>query len=66
MARLARVVIPGMPHHITQRGNRRQPTFFCEEDYAAYLETAQTPLSAQQNAGLVFDPLLEYAKSELS
>ena len=24
MARLARVVIPGMPHHITQRGNRRQ------------------------------------------
>ena len=31
-------VIPGMPHHITQRGNRRQPTFFCEEDYAAYLE----------------------------
>ena len=38
MARLARVVIPGMPHHITQRGNRRQATFFCEEDYAAYLE----------------------------
>jgi putative transposase len=27
-----------MPHHITQRGNRRQPTFFCEEDYAAYLD----------------------------
>jgi putative transposase len=27
-----------MPHHITQRGNRRQPTFFCEEDYAAYVE----------------------------
>ena len=38
MARLARVVIPGMPHHITQRGNRRQPTFFGEEDYAAYRE----------------------------
>jgi len=38
MARLARVVIPGMPHHITQRGNRRQPTFFCDEDYTAYLE----------------------------
>ena len=27
-----------MPHHITQRGNRRQPTFFCEEDYLAYVE----------------------------
>ena len=38
MARLARVVIPGMPHHVTQRGNRRQQTFFHDEDYAAYLE----------------------------
>jgi putative transposase len=38
MARLARVVIPGLPHHITQRGNRRQQTFFVEEDYRAYLE----------------------------
>jgi putative transposase len=27
-----------MPHLVTQRGNRGQPTFFCEEDYAAYLE----------------------------
>ena len=23
MARLAKLVIPGMPHHVTQRGNRR-------------------------------------------
>ena len=38
MARIARVVIPGMPHHITQRGNRRQQTFFNNADYAAYLE----------------------------
>ena len=38
MARLARVVIAGMPHHVTQRGNRRQATFFCDEDYSAYLE----------------------------
>ncbi|MEW6574290.1 MAG: transposase, partial [Bacillota bacterium] len=37
MARIARVVAPGVPHHITQRGNRRQQTFFCEEDYRAYL-----------------------------
>jgi len=27
-----------MPHHITQRGNRRQQTFFNDADYAAYLE----------------------------
>ncbi len=38
MARIARVVVPGMPHHITQRGNRRQQTFFCDDDYRAYLE----------------------------
>ena len=28
-ARLARVVVPRLPQHITQRGNRRQQTFFC-------------------------------------
>ena len=38
MARLARVVVPDVPHHVTQRGNRRQATFFSEDDYEAYLE----------------------------
>ena len=38
MARIARVVAPGVPHHVTQRGNRRQQTFFNDEDYQAYLE----------------------------
>ena len=37
MARLARVVVAGYPHHITQRGNRGLQTFFCDEDYEAYL-----------------------------
>ena len=37
MARIARVVLPGYPHHVTQRGSRRQPTFFREEDYRRYL-----------------------------
>ena len=36
MARLARVVVPHIPHHVTQRGNRRQQVFFGEADYAAY------------------------------
>lgn len=36
MARIARVVAPNYPHHITQRGNRRQDTFFCEDDYRYY------------------------------
>ncbi|NGZ07072.1 MAG: transposase [Magnetococcales bacterium] len=38
MARIARVVAPGLPHHITQRGNRRQQTFFVEQDYQVYLD----------------------------
>jgi len=38
MARLARVVAPGHPHHITQRGNRRQKTFFRPADYQLYLD----------------------------
>ena len=36
MARLPRVVIPGTPHHITQRGNRRERTFFEDGDFALY------------------------------
>jgi putative transposase len=36
MARLARVVIPGIPHHVTQRGNGRARTFFGDDDYALY------------------------------
>jgi putative transposase len=36
MARLARVVAAGLPHHVTQRGNRRQPVFLRDEDYATY------------------------------
>ena len=38
MARLARAVAPGHSHFITQRGNRRQRTFFGDSDYRAYLE----------------------------
>jgi putative transposase len=37
MARLARVVVRGYPHHIVQRGNRRQQTFFNDEDYESYI-----------------------------
>ncbi len=38
MARLARVVIPGVAHHVTQRGNRRLPVFFGDDDRRLYLE----------------------------
>lgn len=40
MARLARAVFPGHPHHVTQRGNGRATTFFSDEDYARYRDFA--------------------------
>lgn len=43
MARLARVVVPGIPHHIVQRGNRNQTVFFSDSDrymYALMLRNA--------------------------
>jgi putative transposase len=37
MVRIARVVAAGVPHHVVQRGNRRQTVFFSTADYKAYL-----------------------------
>lgn len=38
MPRMARLVVPGYPHHVTQRGNRGQIIFPEKTDYLAYLE----------------------------
>lgn len=38
MPRLARNIFPGIPHHITQRGNRREDIFFSDEDRLIYLK----------------------------
>ncbi|MHB8902859.1 MAG: hypothetical protein ACYC6Y_29215 [Thermoguttaceae bacterium] len=61
MARLARVVIPGFPHHITQRGNRRQSTFF--NDGASFVMDEPHLLAAARSielnpvrAGIVVAP----------
>ena len=35
---MARAVVPGFPHHVTQRGNRRRQTFFNVEGYQACFE----------------------------
>jgi putative transposase len=34
---MARVVVPGVPHHVTQRGDRRETVFFARGDYQRYL-----------------------------
>ena len=36
MARFARIVVPGCPHHVTARGNRREPIFFDDGDQDIY------------------------------
>lgn len=38
MARLSRIVVPGYPHHVTQRGVRSMEVFDSEEDRREYLE----------------------------
>jgi putative transposase len=38
MARLARAVVPGAPHHVLQRGNPGQRIFATAQDYTEYLE----------------------------
>jgi len=38
MARTARIVAPDHPHHIIQRGNRKQPVFFSEKDFRKYID----------------------------
>ena len=38
MPRIARVVVPGQPHHVTQRGVRSMQVFFSDRDRLAYLD----------------------------
>jgi putative transposase len=44
MARQARMIIPGVPHHVTQRGNRRERIFLEPGDEAIYMELMRTRL----------------------
>ena len=41
MPRIARVCAEGYPHHITQRGNNKEKTFFDDEDKRFYLDALQ-------------------------
>ena len=38
MGRAARIMVPGVDHHITQRGNKRQEVFFAGEDRRVFLD----------------------------
>lgn len=44
MARLKRVILPGFPHHVTQRGNHKEPIFTDYIDRYAYLRMLKSSL----------------------
>lgn len=54
MARLARVVIPGLAHHVTQRGNGRQQVFYSDADRALYLRLLRDACVAARVTCLAF------------
>lgn len=56
MARKPRFTIPGIPQHIIQRGNNRDPCFFSEADYARYLEILQE--AADKNTAAIHSYVL--------
>jgi len=51
MPKLARVIVPGVPHHVTQRGSRRQEVFFSDEDRLKYLDLIR---EAAEQFGVTF------------
>lgn len=51
MARLARFIVPGIPHHVTQRGNRRERTFLEDGDYPLYLNPLAESAGARAHPG---------------
>ena len=51
MARMARVVVPGLPHHVTQRGVRSMRVFFSDGDREEYLSLLA---AAGERFGLTF------------
>jgi putative transposase len=54
MARLARIIVPGLPHHVTARGNRREPIFFEDGDQDVYLDILAEQLRKAQVAAWAY------------
>ena len=50
MAKLRRAIIPNVPHHVTQRDNRRQTVFFGDDDYRLYVELLREHCRTQEVA----------------
>ncbi|WP_188801395.1 transposase, partial [Dyella caseinilytica] len=48
MPRQPRLDIPGLPQHVIQRGNNRQPCFLRDQDYRCYLQLLREACEQQQ------------------
>ncbi len=48
MPRKPRFQLPGVPQHVIQRGNNREPCFYTEADYHRYLDDLNTALQSNQ------------------
>lgn len=48
MARMPRLYVEGCAQHIVQRGNNRSACFFCEADYAFYIEKLREAVIAHE------------------
>ena len=62
MPRVARIIVPGCPHHVTQRGDNRQDVFFVDDDRRVYVEnrgkSGQSPISGAIVVGRASNLLL--------
>ena len=54
MPRMARVVVPGYPHHVTQRGNRRQAVFLVDDDWRTYLSLIRAACATAETSVLAY------------
>ena len=59
MARKPRFILPGVPQHIIQRGNNREPCFYAVEDYARYLHDL-SEAAKKNHAAIHAYVLIEY------
>ena len=50
MLRIAWIVISGVPHHNTQRGNNKQDVFFVDEDRIIFLRHLPVHLLSNRQA----------------
>jgi len=50
MARQPRFTLPGVPQHVIQRGNNREPCFYSNDDYSRYLQDLHDAAVKNQTA----------------